>query len=139
MPKIALVLAGAAAALGLAAPASAQFYGAPYAPYAPVYAPRVVNYGFATPAIVGNMEARIARIRAQVRDLSLRGRLGFGKARNLDRQAFSLQRQVRNAAWNGISPGERYSLELRIANLERRVQIAALRPQRYMRHAGYRW
>jgi diadenosine tetraphosphatase ApaH/serine/threonine PP2A family protein phosphatase len=138
MRKIALSLAGAAAALGLAAPASAQFY--PY--YSPVYAPRVYGYGYATPAIAHSMEARLAGIRAQVRDLSFRGRISYGQARSLERQAFDLQRQVHFVAWNGLSPGERYSLDIRIANLERRVQIAATRVRHYgprYRYAGYRW
>lgn len=144
MRRIALSLAGAAAAIGLAAPASAQFYGAPIygRPIYGAYAPRVYNYGYASPAIAQAMEARVAGIRAQVRDLSLRGRLRFGQARSLDRQAFTLQREIRASAWNGLNPYDRISLERRIARLEQRVQIAALRPHYFgprYRYAGYRW
>jgi hypothetical protein len=133
MRKFALSLAGAAAALGFAAPAAAQFY--------PAYAPRsyAYGYGYATPAIAGSMQARVANIRAQVRNLAARGMIRWNRARNLEREAFNLQRSVDRAAWNGISPGERYSLDVRIANLERRVQTAAFRPRHYARYAGYRY
>jgi hypothetical protein len=133
MRKFALSLAGAAAALGFAAPAAAQFY--------PAYAPRAYayGYGYATPAIAGSMQARVVNIRAQVRNLAARGMIRWNRARNLEREAFNLQRSVDRAAWNGISPGERYSLDVRIANLERRVQTAAFRPRHYARYAGYRY
>jgi hypothetical protein len=132
MRKIALSLAGAAAALGLAAPAAAQYYPA----YAP---PPAYGYGYHTAAIAQNMHARVANARAHVRDLQARGMISWNRARNLDREAFNLQRSIDRTTWRGMSPGEARSLDLRIANLERRVQTAAFRPRYYGRYAGYRY
>jgi hypothetical protein len=132
MRKMALCLAGGAAALGVAAPAAAQFY--------PAYAPAPYGYAYPNPAIAGGMEARVASIRAQVRDLQARGLIRWDRAQNLDRQAFNLQRSIRNSTWRGISPGEAYSLNARIANLERRVARETFRRgYGYRRYAGYRY
>jgi hypothetical protein len=130
MRKIALTLGGAAAALGLAAPAAAQWY--------PAYAPRPYGYGY-SPAVAQAMEVRVTSIRARVRDLQLRGAISWNKARSLDGQAASLQRSIRASAWNGVSPYERANLERRIFRLEQRVQTAAFRPRYYGRYAGYRY
>jgi hypothetical protein len=147
MRNFALTLAAAGAALGLAAPASAQWapaYGYQYAPrvyapapvYAPAYAPRV--YGYNGAAIAGSLEARLAGVRSQIAGLRASGRLGFGQARSLERQAFNLDRQIRVSAAYGVAPGQQIALERRIANLERRVQIASVRG-RYgvRRYAAY--
>jgi hypothetical protein len=131
MRKIALTLAGAAAALVLAAPTAAQYY--------PAYAPPMYGYGYNTAAIAQNMHARVANARAHVRDLQARGMISWNRARNLDREAFNLQRSVDRTAWRGMSPGEARSLDIRIANLERRVQTTAFRPRYYGRYAGYRY
>jgi hypothetical protein len=148
MRKFALTLAAAGAALGLAAPASAQWapaYGYGYTPrvyapapaygYAPAYAPRVYGYNGAA---IGSLEARLAGVRSQIAGLRASGRLGFGQARSLERQAFNLDRQIRVSAAYGVGPGQQIALERRIANLERRVQIASLRG-RYgvRRYAAY--
>jgi hypothetical protein len=130
MRKIALSLAGAAAALGLAAPAAAQFY--------PAYVPPVHGYAY-SPAVAQGMELRVANIRARVRDLHMRGAISWSKARSLDSQAASLQRSIRASAWNGVNPYERANLERRIAKLELRVQTAAYRPRHYRRYAGWRY
>ena len=131
MRNIALTLAGAGAALALAAPASAQFY--------PAYAPPVYGYGYNTAGIARSMEARVANIRGQVRSLEARGLIRWNRARNLDREAFNLQRTVQRSAWNGLSPGEARSLDIRIANLERRVATSAYRPRYAPRYIGYRY
>ena len=133
MRKFVVSLTAAAAALGFAAPAAAQWFPQP------VYAPRYYGYGYAPPAITASMNARVAGIRAQIRDLQLRGFISWSRARSLDRQAYSLQRRIHASAWNGIGPRERYSLDMRIANLERRVQLSAYRVRYLPRYAGYRW
>ena len=142
MRKFIVSLAAAGAALAFATPASAQYYPQPAYGYGYGYAPRAYGYGYATGAIARSMEARLAGIRAQVRDLSMRGRISFSKARSLDSQARSLQRNIHARAWNGIDPRERYNLERSIARLEQRVQIAAMRGRhygpRYARYARYR-
>ncbi len=141
MRKIALFAAAAAAgALGFPAPASAQYYPQPVYGYdpVPVYSP-APRYGYVanSAAIVQNLDARVAGVRARVRDLQVRGAIRWSKARSLDRQALQLQRSIRRSAWNGLSPGEARSLDVRVASLERRVHAELYRPQ-FRRHAGYR-
>jgi hypothetical protein len=131
MRKTAVTLAGAAAAVGLAAPAAAQFY--------PAYARGAYGYGYNTAAVVQGMDARVANVRAHIRDLQLHGAIRWNQARNLDRQAFNLQRSIHNSAWHGIGPGEAHSLDIRIANLERRVATAPYRGRYGPPYAGYRY
>jgi hypothetical protein len=133
MRRFLVSLAAAGAALVAAAPAVAQ-----WGPQ-PVYAPRAYGYGYNNVAIAQGLEARVAGIRAQVRDLGARGLIRWNKARNLDREAFNLQRQIHASAWHGLSPGESYSLDNRIRRLEYRVQTAALRGRHAPRYAGYRY
>jgi hypothetical protein len=130
MRNIVLTLAGAAAALGLAGPAAAQYY--------PAYARPVYGYGYGynTAAVAQNMQSRVANVRAHVRDMQARGMVSWGRARTLDREAANLQRSVDRSAWNGISPGEARSLDARIASLERRVATTGY----HMRYApAYRY
>lgn len=162
MRKFAITLAAAGAALGFAAPASAQFYPRPVYGYAqPTYGYAQPAYGYAQPAygyaqrgygynngaVVRNLDMRIAGIRGQIRAMQSRGMIRSNKARSLDRQAMSLQRSVHARAWNGIGGYEARSFEMRIARLEQQVRTASLR-QRYAprygaryapRYAGYRW
>jgi hypothetical protein len=153
MRKLAITLAAAGAALGLSAPASAQFYPQPaygygYAQpaYGYGYAPRAYGYGYAQPAyghnsgaVVQYLDMRIASIRSQIRGLQARGLIRHTRARTLDRQALNLQRSIRASAWNGIGFNERRTLELRVARLEQQVRYAAVRNRYAPRYAGYRW
>ena len=142
MRKLALTLAAAGAAIGLSAPASAQFYPRPvyghgYVQPAFGYIPPV--YGYNSGAIVQHLDLRITSIRSQIRSFAARGLIRPSRARTLDRQAFNLQRSIRASAWNGISFYERRSLETRVARLEQQVRYAALRNRYAPRYAGYRW
>lgn len=153
MRKFAITLAAAGAALGLAAPASAQFYPQPaygygYAQPAYGYARPAYGYaqrgsGYNSGAVVQNLDMRIAGIRGQIRAMQSRGLIRSNKARSLDRQAMSLQRSVHASAWNGVGGSEARSLDMRVARLEQQVRNASVR-QRYgarraPRYAGYRW
>ena len=145
MRKFALIAAAAVGALAIAAPASAQYYPTPVYPGYPQpvypqpgYGHVPPAYGYNPAAIVQSMDARAARIRAQVRDLQARGAIRWNKARTLDRQAAQLQRSIRKSAWNGLSPGEVRSLEVRMISLERRVQTAALQARYAPRYSSYR-
>ena len=144
MRKLAITLAAAGAALGLSAPASAQFYPQPVYGYG--YAQPAYGYGYVAPhygynagAIVQHLDLRIAGIRSHIRALAARGQIRHNRARTLDRQALNLQRSIRASAWNGISFHERRSLETRVARLEQQVRYAALRTRYAPRRAGYRW
>ncbi|MBA3670297.1 MAG: hypothetical protein H0W71_09615 [Sphingomonas sp.] len=161
MRKFAITLAAAGAAIGLAAPASAQFYPQPAYGYGYGYAqPRYVQpgygyaqprygYGYAQPAygyrgnsgLSQNIAVRVQAIRGQIRDLANRRAISFGRARSLDSQARSLETSIRRNAWNGIDPREAYSFESRIRRLEQKVREAAYRPRygRTARYAGYRY
>ena len=136
MRKLAITLAAAGAALGLAAPASATYY-YPQPAYGYGYAQPA--YGYNSGAIVQHLDLRIAGIRSHIRALAARGQIRHSRARTLDRQALNLQRSIRASAWNGISFHERRSLETRVARLEQQVRYAALRNRYAPRYAGYRW
>lgn len=142
MRKLAITLAAATAAAGLAVPASAQYYPQPAYGYGyaqPAYGYAPVNYRYGTnPAIAANLTARVQGIRYQVRDLANRRAISGATARSLDSQALSLDRSIRSSAWNGISPNERYSLERRISRLEQKVVTASYRSRYAPRRAGYR-
>lgn len=145
MRKLAITLAAAGAALGLAAPASATFY-YPQPAYGYGYAQPAYGYGYAQPAygynggaIVQRLDLRIAGIRSHIRAMAARGQIRHSRARTLDRQARNLQRSIRSSTWNGISFHEGRSLELRVARLEQQVRYAAVRTRYAPRHAGYRW
>ena len=152
MRKLAITLAAAGAALGLAAPASATYYYLQPA-YGYGYAQPAYGYGYVQPAfgyvspaygynsgaIVQHLDLRIAGIRSHIRALAARGQIRHSRARTLDRQALNLQRSIRASAWNGISFHERRSLETRVARLEQQVRYSALRNRYAPRYAGYRW
>ncbi len=149
MRKFSLVIAAAGAALGIAAPASAQYYPQPaygygYAPpaygygYQSAYGHAPRGYGYNGAGIVQRLDYRIAGIRSQIRGMQSRGQLRWNKARNLDRQAMSLQRRVHQSAWNGVGGYEARSLELRVARLEQQVRYASVR-QRYAPRYGARY
>ena len=135
MRKLAITLVAAGAALGLSAPASAQYYPQPVYGYGYVPPVHAINSG----AIVHHLDLRIAGIRSHIRALAARGQIRHSRARTLDRQALNLQRSIRASAWNGISFHERRSLETRVARLEQQVRYAALRNRYAPRYAGYRW
>ena len=120
MRKFLIPIAAGASALTMAAPASAQ-----WAP--PVYRYQPYNYGtaFSYHAFARSMDARVQRIRGDIRMMERRRILGFGEARALDSQARNIQRQIFFASRNGIQPREARNLERRIRNLEFRVQREA--------------
>ena len=120
MRKFLIPIVVAASAVAVAAPASAQ-----WAP--PVYRYQPYNYGnaFSYHAFAQSMEARVQRIRADIRTMQVRHVLSWGEARSLDNQARNLQRRIFFASRNGIQPREARALENQIRNLEFRVQREA--------------
>ena len=120
MIKFLIPVAAAASALTFAAPASAQ-----WAPPVYRYQPYNYNYGFSGIRFAQAMEARVARIRGDIRAMAMRRILGPGEANSLDRQAVNLQRRIARVSRYGISPGEARGVENGIRNLEFRVSREA--------------
>jgi hypothetical protein len=116
MRKFLIPIIAAGSALAVAAPASAQ-----WAP--PVYNYTPYNYGrgFSGINFARSMEARVQRIRGDIRLMQMRRVLSWGEARSLDVQARNLQRRIAIASRGGLNPYEARSLENGIFRLERRV------------------
>lgn len=139
MRRFLISLVAAASVSAIAAPVSAQPRGnmTPYA--APVYNYSPYNYGrgYSGYAFVQQMQARVQRIRADIRNMEVRRILSPREARSLEREANAIQRRVYKAPRNGIRPAEARGIENRIRNLEIRVSREARdwngRPGRYRR------
>src|SRR3954452_14598887 len=117
MRKFLLPIVGAASALAIAVPASAQ-----WAPPVYRYQPYAYGNAFSYHAFARSMEVRVQRIRNDIRAMQVRRILSWNEARNLERQAANLQARIYRASRNGIQPGEARRLENQIRNLEFRVQ-----------------
>ena len=121
MRKFLISVVAAASTLAIAAPASAQRWAPPVYNYQPYnYARGYNGFNFAR-----SMEARVQRIRGDIRGLEVRRILGRGEARQLDNQAQHLQRRIYRASRNGIQPGEARRVENQIRNLEYRISREA--------------
>lgn len=134
MRKILISAATAVSALAIAAPASAQAW----AP--PVYRYQPYNYGvrFNNGAFAQSMQARVQRIRADIRVLDARNILSRGEARSLDMQARNVERNIWRVSRGGVGVGEARAIERQVRNLEYRVQREATdwnnRPNRGRRY-----
>jgi hypothetical protein len=71
------------------------------------------------------MQARVQRIRADIRVMDARRILSNREARSLDNEARQIERRIYTASRNGIQPREARNVERRIRNLEIRVQREA--------------
>ena len=120
MKKFLIPIVAAASTLAIAAPASAQWVPPVYH-----YAPYNYGVGFNNVRFAQSMEARVQRIRNDVRSMAMQRILGRGEARSLDQQAVNLQRRIARASRFGINPMEARNLERGIRNLEFRVQREA--------------
>lgn len=121
MRKYLISIAAAASAVTFAAPASAQHWTPPVYRYQPYN----YGYGFNHHRFANAMEARVTRIRADIRAMQARRILSWQEGRSLERQAASIQRRIYNASRNGIQPGEARNIENRIQRLEYRIQREA--------------
>ncbi|MFL6781739.1 MAG: hypothetical protein ACJ8FF_08735 [Sphingomicrobium sp.] len=132
MRKFMISLTAAASALAFAVPASAQ-----WAPPVYRYQPYNFGYGFSGINFARAMEARVQRIRGDIRAMEFRRILGRSEARSLDHQARNLQRRIYRASRFGISPGEARSVEIGIRRLEIRVAREASDWDRRPGHRRY--
>jgi len=133
MRKFLIPIVAAASTLAIAAPAAAQ-----WAPPSYNYQPYNYGRGYNGFNFARSMEARVQRIRGDIRNLQERRILGRGEARALEQEARNLQRRIYIASRNGIQPGEARGVENQIRRLEYRIQREATdrnnRPGRYRRY-----
>ena len=115
-----------ASSLAIAAPAAAQVrvtvgtqygngygYGDPYNQYG--YGQ---SYGYNNYGSVRNLQVRLNNIERQINRLDSRNILSEREADRLRWQANAIERQIRQAGYNGLNGYERRNLEIRIARLE---------------------
>ena len=117
---VSAVLLGSAFAV--ATPAAAQ-----WAP--PV--PQGYAYGYNNYGQTRRLDARVAQIRRDIRQLDHRKILSDREGERLQRQAQNLQYRIRAMGQNGLSSRERYDIERQIANLEQRIRYEARDGNRY--------
>lgn len=130
MRKLLISVIAAASTIGIAAPASAQ-----WAPPVYRYQPYNYNYGFNAHSYARSMQARVQRIRGDIRTMDARRILSNREARALDNEARSIERRIYTASRNGIQPGEARNVENRIRRLEMHVAREATDwNNRYGRH-----
>ncbi|HEX6661881.1 MAG TPA: hypothetical protein VF067_08450 [Sphingomicrobium sp.] len=134
MRKLIISLAAAGAALAIATPAAAQYYPGQYGqPYGNAYGYNNYNYGQ-----VRALQARIDRIEWQINRLDRRDRIRDRSADRLREEANNIERRLRHAARDGMSPWEAQDIQVRIARLEQRVQYSMARGYgRYGYNNGY--
>jgi TolA-binding protein len=120
MRKLLFSVLAAASTLAVAAPASAQ-----WAPPVYHYQPYNYNSGFNFHNYARTMQARVQRVRTDIRNMDARRILSNREARSLDNQARNIERRIYTASRNGIQRYEARNLENRIRNLEMRVSREA--------------
>jgi hypothetical protein len=116
MRKLVLSLAAAAAALVIASPAAAQYYPQPQA-----YGGYGYNgYGNNNYGQVRALQARIDAVQYRISQFGRYG--GRGHTERLREESRSIERQLHQAARGGLNPYEMNQIQVRIAQLEQRIQ-----------------
>jgi len=129
MRKFVLSVAAAGAAVIAATPAAAQYYPGQPAPYGNAYGYQN-NWGQ-----VRALQARLNNVERQIGRLDHRDRIGDRSADRLRDEANSLEKRLRHAARDGMSPWEAQDINVRLARLEQRVQYSVR--GRYGYNNGY--
>ena len=111
MRKTVLTLVAAGTALAFAAPATAQYYGAPRYNHS--------NYGYGQ---VRSLQVRIDNIQRQIRQLDRRNVIRDDPADRLRAEANRIEDRLHRSGRNGLNPREADEINARIARLEERVQ-----------------
>lgn len=114
MRKVLVSAAAAVSALAFAAPAAAQYYPAPAAPYGNAYGYN--NYGQAR-----SLQVRIDRIQQQINRLDQRNVLSEREAGRLRYESRQVEQQLRYSARYGLNQREFANLNYQIQRLERHV------------------
>ncbi len=134
MRKFLVPMIAAVSTIAIAAPAAAQRWTPPAYNYQPY------NYGrgYNGMNFARSMEARVQRLRGDIRNLQERRIISWSEARELDNEARSIERKTYRSTGNGIQPGEARTIERRIRRLEYRISREASdwnnRPNHYGRH-----
>lgn len=120
MRKFLISIVAAASVLAVAAPASAQ-----WAP--PAYNDQPNNYRHASNELnfPRAMQARVERIRSEIREMQARRILSWREARALDNQATRMQERIGHSTRDGLRPDEARRIENDIRRLEWRVSRQA--------------
>jgi hypothetical protein len=134
MHKAQIFLTAAASTAAIAAPASAQVYGnagfgVAIPAYGEVYGGPYDSYGHGG---IGRLQAELGQIRYEARILARQGRLSRGESRDLRRDIWSADRELREASYGGIAPWEMRRLHERLARLRHEVR-------RYADYDGRGW
>jgi hypothetical protein len=132
MRKLTVTLFAAGAALALAAPASAQYYGGQYVPQQPYgYGG---GYGYNAYGQVQRLQMRVDALQHFIQRLDRADRVTSRKARDLKREAFGIEQRLRMASAYGLNPIEAREIENRLGRLEQKVSYATI--QRFGRDYG---
>ena len=133
MRKLAITFGAAAAAVGLAAPASAQWYPQqqPHG-YQQPYGYQHQNFGYAR-----GLQARVDRIQRDLRHLAQYRMISRSEYNNRNQDARDIERRLRRdyRDGRGLNQREVYQVQRRIARLEQRIARDVRDGRRY----AFRW
>jgi opacity protein-like surface antigen len=131
MRKVLIALAAAGSALAFASPASAQYYPQPQQPYG--YGGQAYGYnGYGQNGYGQNGFGQVQQLRQRIDALQNRirwmDRANVIRDHSADRlrdEARDIEKQLRRSARYGLNPYALNNLQVRIARLEQRVQMAS--------------
>ena len=126
MRKFLISLAVAASAIGLASPASAQFYGHSSYGYNRYddngYGYDRVGGAYQSQRLVALNRQRMERLEYQIRSLEMQGRLSPGEAASLERTAAQFRRELEFIARDGMTGQEGAVFDARVDQLGRQIR-----------------
>lgn len=133
MRKVLISLAAAGAALVVASPASAQYYGGQPYGYGQGYGSN--GYGYGNYGGVRTLQARIDAVQWQINRLDRYNGIRDGRADRLREESRRIERRLHQAARYGLNPYEANDIQMRIGRLESQLQYASA--NRYGRYGRY--
>ena len=133
MRNLIISLAAAGAALVVASPASAQYYGGQPYGYGQGYGSN--GYGYGNYGGVRTLQARIDAVQWQINRLDRYNGSRDGRADRLREESRRIERRLHQAARYGLNPYEANDIQMRIGRLESQLQYASA--NRYGRYGRY--
>jgi hypothetical protein len=133
MRNLIISLAAAGAALVVASPASAQYYGGQPYGYGQGYGSN--GYGYGNYGGVRTLQARIDAVQWQINRLDRYNGIRDGRADRLREESRRIERRLHQAARYGLNPYEANDIQMRIGRLESQLQYASA--NRYGRYGRY--
>lgn len=125
MRKLLISLAAAGAALVVASPASAQYYGGQQYGYGQGYGSNGYNGYAGNYGQVRVLQARIDAVQWQINRLDRYNGIGDRAADRLREESRGIEHRLHQAARYGLNPYEANALQMQIGRLEQRVQYAS--------------